>query len=60
MIEYKHQYIYINNDTFTKIIEKGHEILLSDSEEQRNPLKFDKLVPINHGKKRRNLFICNL
>ena len=60
MIDYKHQDIYINKDTFTKIIKKGHEILLSDSEEQRNPLKFDKLVPINHGKKRRNLFICNL
>jgi predicted lipase len=62
MIDYKHQDIYINKDTFKKIIENGHEILSSyfDSKEQRNPLEFDKLVQINHGKKRRNLFICNV
>jgi predicted lipase len=61
MIDYKHQDIYINKDTFMKIIENGDEISSdSDSKELRNPLEFDKLVSINHVKKRRNLFICNV
>ena len=52
-VDYKHQDIYINENTFDKIIKEGKQI---SNYEDMNPLTSEKLVSINHSKKRKELF----
>lgn len=53
IIDYKHQDIYINKITFQKIIKNGYK---ETNINLLNPLIYNKIISINHTKKRKQLF----
>ena len=50
--DYKKQDIYMNKENLTKLLEESNEL----NEKNLNPLKFDKLVEIEHNVKNPNLY----